>query len=343
VARLVGRRPLAVAAATTLALGVAAGLSVRLEADGIAQTDQFTTEVDSVAGQEVLVRHFPGGTGSPVTVYGPADEADRLRDLVAGTDGVSEPTLVTEGTRAGGQTKVVDGLVAVQGTLADPPDSAAAEETVERLRTAVDVVSEDVLVGGTTAVDVDVKDQSARDSRVIIPLVLGVIIVVLALLLRSLVAPVLLVATVVLSFFATLGVCAVVFRDVFGFAGVDPSFPLFAFVFLVALGIDYNIFLMTRVREEALKVGTRRGTLRGLAVTGGVITSAGVVLAATFSALGVLPLVPLAQIGFAVAFGVLLDTLVVRSLLVPALTCLVGPRVWWPGRLARVPDLEDDR
>jgi RND superfamily putative drug exporter len=283
-----------------------------------------------------------------VTVYGPVAEADRLREVVAATDGISEARFVTDpapsgtapGEPAAGEPKVVDGLVAVQGTLADPPDSLAAEETVDRLRTAVDAVSEDVLVGGETAINVDVKDESARDSRVIIPLVLAVILVVLALLLRSLVAPVLLVATVVLSFFATLGVCAVVFQDVFGFAGEDPSFPLFAFVFLVALGIDYNIFLMTRVREESQRVGTRRGTLRGLAVTGGVITSAGVVLAATFSALGVLPLVPLAQIGFAVAFGVLLDTLVVRSLLVPALTCLVGPRVWWPGRLSRVPEQE---
>jgi RND superfamily putative drug exporter len=281
-----------------------------------------------------------------VTVFGPVGEAERLRSLVAGTEGVSEATLVSDapptGARAGNPPKVVEGRVAVEGTLADPPDSAAAEAAVDRLRTAVDAVSADVLVGGTTAINVDVRAESARDSRVIIPVVLTVILVVLALLLRSLVAPVLLVATVVLSFFATLGVCAVVFGDVFGFAGADPSFPLFAFVFLVALGIDYNIFLMTRVREESALVGTRRGTLRGLAVTGGVITSAGVVLAATFSALGVLPLVPLAQIGFAVAFGVLLDTLVVRSLLVPALTVLVGPRVWWPGRLAQVPDTAGD-
>jgi RND superfamily putative drug exporter len=343
IARLVGRRPVAVALATTAALALAAGLAVRLDAGGIAQTEQFTTDVDSVTGQEVLVRHFPGGTGSPVTVYGPAGEADRLRDLVAGTPGIADASLVTEGGSpdgSGGAPKVVDGLVSVRGTLEDPPDSPVAEATVDRVRTEVDEVSPDVLVGGTTAIDVDVKDESARDSRVIIPLVLAVIFVVLALLLRSLVAPVLLVATVVLSFFATLGVCAVVFQDVFGFAGADPSFPLFAFVFLVALGIDYNIFLMTRVREEAQQAGTRSGTLRGLAVTGGVITSAGVVLAATFSALGVLPLVPLAQIGFAVAFGVLLDTLVVRSLLVPSLTYLVGPRVWWPGRLARVPDEE---
>ena len=169
----------------------------------------------------------------------------------------------------------------------------------------------------------------------IIPAVLVVILLVLAVLLRALVAPLLLVGTVVLSFFATLGVCALVFDHVFGFAGTDPSFPLFAFVFLVALGIDYNIFLMTRVREEARRAGTRRGTLTGLAVTGGVITSAGVVLAATFSALGVLPLVPFAELGFAVAFGVLLDTLVVRSLLVPALVHELDDRVWWPVGLRR--------
>ena len=331
ISRVVGRRPAAVALVTTVLLTAAAGLAVRLDADGIAQTEQFTTEADSIAGQEALLRHFPGGTGSPVTVFGPAGQAERLRDVVAGTPGVVDAALV-------GDPLVVDGRVAVEATLADPPDSSAAERTVERVRGAVDAVGPDVLVGGVTAVTVDVNAESARDNRVIIPVVLAVIFVVLALLLRSLVAPVLLVATVVLSFFATLGVCAVVFREVFGFAGADPSFPLFAFVFLVALGIDYNIFLMTRVREESARVGTRSGTLRGLAVTGGVITSAGVVLAATFAALGVLPLVPLAQIGFAVAFGVLVDTLVVRSLLVPALTLLVGPRVWWPGALARVPD-----
>jgi RND superfamily putative drug exporter len=170
---------------------------------------------------------------------------------------------------------------------------------------------------------------------VIIPVVLVVVFLILVLLLRAVVAPVLLVLTVVLSFVATLGVSGVVFRDVFNFAGADSSFPLFAFVFLVALGIDYNIFLMTRVREEVGRRGHRAGTLLGLAVTGGVITSAGVVLAATFAALGVLPLVFLAELAFTVAFGVLMDTLVVRSLLVPALMVDFGRIVWWPSRLAR--------
>lgn len=339
VADAVGRRPVAVALVTTTVLALAAGMATRLDADGIPATEQFTTQADSVAGQDALVRHFSGGTGSPVTAYGPAGAAERLREVVAADKGVTAVAIVADEKGP----VVRDGLVAVRGTLTDPPDTAAAERTVRRLRAAVDDVSSDVLVGGTTAVDLDVNDASARDSRVIIPVVLAVILLVFGVLLRSVIAPLLLVATVVLSFFATLGVCAVVFREVFGFAGTDPSFPLFAFVFLVALGIDYNIFLVTRVQEEARRIGTREGTLRGLAVTGGVITSAGVVLAATFAALGVLPFVPLAQIGFAVAFGVLLDTLVVRSLLVPALTLLAGPRVWWPGALARVSDVPPTR
>ena len=196
-------------------------------------------------------------------------------------------------------------------------------------------------MGGTTAVNYDTQQASIRDNKVVIPLVLLVIFVILTILLRAILAPVLLIATVVLSYFATLGLSAIAF-DLRGFPGADASFPLFTFVFLVALGIDYNIFLMTRVREESLKLGTRPGLLRGLAVTGGVITSAGVVLAATFLVLGVLPLVVLQQIGFAVAIGVLLDTLIVRSLLVPALSYEIGGRIWWPSRLARQPDAPAD-
>ncbi|HET9900844.1 MAG TPA: MMPL family transporter, partial [Actinomycetes bacterium] len=185
--------------------------------------------------------------------------------------------------------------------------------------------------------------SSQRDNTVIIPIVLLVIFVVLALLLRALLAPVLLIATVVLSFAATLGVASLVFDYVFGWPGSDPSVPLYAFVFLVALGIDYNIFLMTRIREESFRRGTRPGILKGLAVTGGVITSAGIVLAATFSALGVIPILFLAQIAFLVAFGVLLDTIVVRSLLVPALSYDIGPPIWWPSKLARREEPEEAR
>jgi RND superfamily putative drug exporter len=229
----------------------------------------------------------------------------------------------------------VDGRVQLDVTLTDAADSAAAEQTVVQMRTVLDeVAGESALVGGTTAVNYDTQQASKRDNRVVIPLVLLVIFLVLVLLLRALLAPILLIATVVLSYFATLGLSAIAF-DLRGFPGSDASFPLFTFVFLAALGIDYNIFLMTRVREESVKDRTRPGILKGLTVTGGVITSAGVVLAATFLVLGVLPLVFLQQIGFAVAAGVLLDTLVVRSLLVPAASYEIGRRIWWPSQLSR--------
>jgi len=344
VARLVGRRARVVWIATALVLTGAALFTTQLDADGLTTAEQFTTDVDSVSGQEVLARHFPAGTGVPVSVIGDQADAQRLVEVVTSVRGIADAQLRPDGPPAPegappsegtASPKVLDGKVQVEALLAVAPDSAEAEDTVLRLRSAVDTVGPDVLVGGGTAVVYDIKTESARDNRVIIPAILVVILLVLAVLLRAVVAPLLLVATVVLSFFATLGVCALVFDYIFGFAGADPSFPLFAFVFLVALGIDYNIFLMTRVREEARLHGTRQGTLKGLAVTGGVITSAGVVLAATFSALGVLPLVPFAELGFTVAFGVLLDTLIVRSLLVPALVYELDDKVWWPGSLRR--------
>jgi RND superfamily putative drug exporter len=203
---------------------------------------------------------------------------------------------------------------------------------VERLRDAVHEVSPDALVGGAAAETLDTQTAGARDLRVIVPVVLAVIFVILMLLLRSVLAAVLLMAANVLSFAAALGAAALVFNHVLDFPGADPTVPLYAFTFLIALGVDYSIFLMTRVREEAGVWGTRPGVLRGLAVTGGVITSAGVVLAATFAALAVIPLLFLAQLAFIVAFGVLVDTLIVRSLLVPALVHDVGRRVWWPSR-----------
>ena len=199
-------------------------------------------------------------------------------------------------------------------------------------------IDDSILVGGTTAVFFDTDVAARHDNRTVIPVVLLLITLILGLLLRSIVSAVLLLGTVVLSYFATLGVCALVFNHIFGFAGADASFPLFAFIFLVALGIDYNIFLMTRVREEAGKLGTRKGVIKGLTVTGSVITSAGIVLAATFGVLGILPLVFLAELGFAVAFGVLLDTIIVRSILVPALVHEIGPKVWWPSKLAKSAD-----
>jgi RND superfamily putative drug exporter len=231
----------------------------------------------------------------------------------------------------------VGGNIMLQATLDDAGDSAAAEKTVRELRSAFadSAATRDVLIGGVTATAIDTNDAAVHDRNLIIPLVLGVILVILMLLLRSILAPVLLILTVVLSYAASLGISSVVFNSILGFPGADPTVPMFGFVFLVALGIDYNIFLMTRVREESLAHGTREGILRGLVATGGVITSAGIVLAATFAALGVLPVLFLAQIAFIVAIGVLIDTVIVRSLLVPALGYDIGRKIWWPSRLSR--------
>ena len=229
----------------------------------------------------------------------------------------------------------VDGRVRLDVSTDAPSDSRAAQDTVRDVRAAVHGVAPDALVGGAAAETVDSVDAAQRDLRVIVPVVLVVIVLILTLLLRAVTAALVLLLANVLSFAATLGVAAILFEHVFDYPGADPTVPLFAFVFLVALGVDYSIFLMTRVREESLRDGTRVGVVRGLAVTGGVITSAGVVLATTFAALAVIPLLFLAQLAFLVAFGVLLDTFVVRTLLVPALVHDLDHRTWWPSRLAR--------
>jgi RND superfamily putative drug exporter len=239
------------------------------------------------------------------------------------------------------QPRIVDGEAIVLVTLDQNADSVGATDTVRDLRTQLDEVSEDIVIGGQTATLLDTRDTVDRDRLIVIPAILIVIFVVLSLLLRSLLAPFLLIVANVLSFGATMGISALLFNNVFDFPASDPSTLLIGFVFLVALGIDYSIFLMTRVREESIKQGTHPGILKGLSVTGGVITSAGVVLAATFAALGVLPILFIAQIGFIVAFGVLLDTIIVRSLLVPALSYDMGPPVWWPSRLWHTPDHAD--
>jgi RND superfamily putative drug exporter len=230
----------------------------------------------------------------------------------------------------GAVVKTVDGNVLLQATLKDPADSLAARDTIVRLRDAIHQVDKGILVGGSSAVQYDTNNEALRDRTILIPLILVVITIILMVLLRSIVAPIVLLLTTLASFGATMGVSALLFNHVWNFPGADPSVVIYGFVFLVALGIDYNIFLMTRVREETLKLGVRDGTIKGLVVTGGVITSAGIVLAATFAALGVIPIAFLVQIAFIVAFGVLLDTIVVRSLLVPALTLQIGRRMWWP-------------
>jgi RND superfamily putative drug exporter len=337
VGNFVDRKPRAIWVTTALVLLIFAGFSTTLKSDGLAQTDAFTTRTDSVIGLEKLGEHFPSGEGTPVEIVVDQGDLAAATAAIKSVENVANVVPVTQLDPATRQPtadlKIVDGKVLLYATLSVAPDSVEAKETIPVLRDAVKQVNESILVGGQTAVGYDVDQSSRRDNRVIIPIVLVLIAIILGLLLRSIYAAALLLTTVVLSFAATLGVCALVFEHVFGFAGTDASFPLFAFVFLVALGIDYNIFLMTRVREESFKIGTRAGVIKGLTVTGGVITSAGIVLAATFGVLGVLPLVFLAELGFAVAFGVLLDTIVVRSLLVPALVREIGPKIWWPSKL----------
>ncbi|WP_354643691.1 MMPL family transporter [Kitasatospora camelliae] len=331
-AALVGRRPRATWAAGTVLLGVLAAFAPTLDARGVPQTELFIGEQPSVTAQRLLSAHFPGGSGNPAVVIASADRAEEVAAAARAVPGVAAVQPYTAGGAPGPAT-VADGRVRLDATLADPADSDAAVATVRHLRAAVHAVPEaHALVGGSTAQQDDTRDTARHDRTVIVPVVLLCILAVLVLLLRSLLAPLLVIATVALSYLATLGVSALVFPHLFGFTATDPSVPLYGYVFLVALGVDYNIFLMTRVREESLRLGTRAGVLRGLTATGGVITSAGVVLAATFAALGVVPLAFLAQIAFIVAFGVLLDTLLVRSLVVPALVHDLGDRTWWPAR-----------
>ncbi|MGI8954297.1 MAG: MMPL family transporter [Nocardioidaceae bacterium] len=325
VGTVIARRPRFVWIGTTLVLGAMSLGVLGLGATGLTAAESFRGTPDGVAGDTVIADHFESNTAAPVVIITSPDTATAVREAAAGSDGVADPTEpVVQGDNA-----------FIQASLTSAPDSDAAFTAVKNLRQDVHAVDSDSLVGGATAINLDTREASSRDNLVVIPLILVVVFLILAMLLRAVVAPLLLIATVVLSFGAALGVSAVVFQYVFGVNAADSSFPLFVFVFLVALGIDYNIFLMTRVREEALRVGTRAGALIGLSATGGVITSAGLVLAGTFAVLGTLPLTFLAQLGFAVAFGVLLDTIVVRSVLVTALNLDLGRHMWWPGRLSK--------
>ncbi|MBD1538815.1 MMPL family transporter [Arthrobacter sp. S13_S34] len=339
---LVSRRPRAVWIASVLLLLVASAGVLQLKANGVPQTDVILTASNAVDGQDALARHFDAGSGSPAVVVADQGKAQEVLDTVKAADGVGDAYLLAQGsvpiTGAPGAPSapdVRDGKVLINATLNSAADSLEAEEAVKALRENVKAVDPDALVGGVTATALDTNTTAQRDLVIIIPVVLVVILFILMLLLRSVLAPVLLVLSVVLSYAAAMGVSAFVFNNILGFPGADATVPLFGFVFLVALGVDYNIFLMSRVREESLKHGTRPGILRGLGVTGGVITSAGVVLAATFAALGVIPIMFLVQLAFIVAFGVLLDTVLVRSLLVPALAYDIGPRIWWPSKLGR--------
>jgi RND superfamily putative drug exporter len=289
--------------------------------------DSYRTEVESVEGQHLLDKSFPSGTTAltDVIVADPAD-VEAVRESVAGVEGVeavSQP--VAEGAPG----------VLVQATLEPNPYSTEAFDLVEPMREAAHDVEPSALVGGPTAIEFDVRDAAAWDSIVIPPIILVVVLLILIGLLRAVAAPLVLIGTVILSFLAALGVGYFVFDVIFGYPGSDPSLPLFAFVFLVALGVDYNIFLIARAREETIKHGSEQGILRALAVTGGVITSAGIVLAGTFSVLAVLPLTFLTELGFVVAFGVLLDTFLVRSVLVPSIALTMGDNFWWPSSLSK--------
>ena len=326
---LIAGRPRRVWVTSAVVLGVLALGLTTFKASGLTNAQSFRGHPDSVTGETVLAAHFPAGAGQPVIVIGNPAKTSALRAAFTATPGIG--SVAPPMTRAG--------YAYLEGTLTSPPDSQAAFATVDRVRSAVHAVpGAGALVGGGTAVSLDVQRASAHDRNLIIPLILAVVFLILGLLLRALVAPLILIATVVLSFAAALGVSAVFFNHVFGFGGADTSFPLYAFVFLVALGIDYNIFLMTRVREEALRRDARHGALVALAATGGVITSAGFVLAATFAVLAMLPATTPTEIGFTIAFGILLDTIFVRSVLVTALNLDLGHWMWWPAKLAHKPD-----
>jgi putative drug exporter of the RND superfamily len=333
IAERVGRRPRPVWIGSIAALLVMSAGLVFFNTN-LTTGNQFRDEESSTRGQELVAQAFPAGANAPNTVLVPDPQrVDEVRAALA-----RRPEVAALGPIETGPPGARFDLI-----LRADPYSTEAFDQIPDLRRIAKRAGDDVLIGGPTAEEHDLRESAVRDTWVIVPLVLVVVFVVLAVLLRALLLPVILIGTVVLSFLAALGVGAFFFEFVFDFPGSDPSLPLWAFVFLVALGIDYNIFLMARVREEALHHGTRPGMLRGLAVTGGVITSAGIVLAGTFSILGTLPLVFLTELGFVIAFGVLLDTFLVRSVLVPALVFDIGPKVWLPSTLARAVDRREPR
>ncbi|MSX58581.1 MAG: MMPL family transporter [Actinobacteria bacterium] len=333
----VQKRPRKLWLVTSVVLIILAGFSTTLNAKGLSTVDSFTKKQDSVVGLDLLGQHFPGGAGQPTEVILKEELANQVTRALRNVEGIASVEPMRVGPVIPGQPvpaiKVINGEIVLNATLAMNPDSLDARNVIPVIRDAVHAIDSTILVGGSTAVAFDTDVAADHDNKTIIPIVLVLITIILGFLLRSIVSALLLLSTVVLSYFATLGACQLVFEHIFHFKGADTSFPLFAFIFLVALGIDYNIFLMTRVREESGKIGTRAGVIKGLMVTGGVITSAGIVLASTFGVLGILPLVFLAELGFAVAFGVLLDTLIVRTILVPALSYDIGSKIWWPSKL----------
>jgi RND superfamily putative drug exporter len=316
----VSKRPVAFSLLGVVLLGgLASGVSgIQV---GLASTDRFLKTPEAVVGQQVLAEAFPAGSTSPTIVVAKAAQAEEVKALVENVDGVASVSI--------GES---DGTITQLNVILDAEgQSEEAYAAINLMRDEVDkATGADAKVGGLDAQALDVKDAYAHDQLVVIPLILILVFIVLVILLRSFVAPVLLLATVVASFFASMGAGWFIFTNILGFAALDLSVFLFSFLFLVALGVDYNIFLVTRAKEEAEKLGTRLGMIKALSATGGVITSAGVLLAAVFAVLGVLPLVALAQIGVIVCIGVLLDTLLVRTVMVPALAFMTGKKFWWP-------------
>ncbi len=340
VGRLISTRP-RTTWIVTLSLLLLGSLGVlQLKATGVSETDLILSKSQAVDGQAVIARHFSAAIGTPMVVIvdeSKTDEAVAKLESLSGVDSVvAYSGIPARPGTAPADPKVVNGKVLINVTLSTTQaDSAEAEAVVKQAREALPSIDQSALVGGSTAISLDINETATADLYKIIPIVLVVILLVLIVLLRAIIAPVLLILSVVISYTAAIGISALVFNHVFGFPGADASVPLFGFIFLVALGVDYNIFLMTRVREESQVIGTKRGIIRGLGKTGGVITSAGIVLAATFAALGIIPILFLAQIAFIVAFGVLLDTVIVRSLLVPASAYDLGKVIWWPSKLWR--------
>jgi len=320
---LVSKKPLVVAIVGALMLGGLA-LGVPQIRIGLAQTEKFTAVPEAVVGQNLIAEAFSAGSGSPTIVIADANAIDDVLSAAQAVDGVDS---VTVGESNGDITQ----MSVILDAAAETPGAYA---TVERLREKVHAITDaDALVGGLDAQTLDVNAAQTADQDLVIPLILGLVFLVLVLLLRALLAPLLLLVTVVASFFASLGASWLLFESVFDFPAIDTNVVLFSFLFLVALGVDYNIFLVTRAREEAVEFGTRTGMVRALASTGGVITSAGILLAAVFAVLGVLPLITLTQIGIIVCIGVLLDTLLVRTVIVPALAFIAGEKFWWPSRV----------
>jgi RND superfamily putative drug exporter len=318
----VARRPVVTASVTIVALLACCGALFGTQI-GLSQTEQFRVTAESVEGFDTLSQHFPAGSADPMTVLAPTADIDGVISTAEGIDGVVSVDRVADSDT---------GLTRLSVVTDAAPASDESFAVVEDLRAALTGVDR-ALVGGSDAKALDTSDAAARDRLVVIPAILAVVLAVLLVLLRALVAPVILVATTVLSAVAAIGVGSWVSLHVFGFPALDDNTPLFAFLFLVALGVDYTIFLVTRTREETPRHGTRSAIVRAVSATGGVITSAGIVLAAVFCVLGVLPLITLTQLGIIVGLGILLDTFVVRTVVIPALFTLIGPGIWWPNRI----------